>query len=32
MKYRIDRIIFTIREYAVHVLYIRHTARDELEP
>jgi len=26
------RIIFTIREDAVHVLYVRHTARDELEP
>ena len=26
------RIIFTIRDNAVHVLYVRHTARDELEP
>lgn len=26
------RILFTIREETVHVLYIRHTARDELEP
>ena len=26
------RIIFTIRQDAVHVLYVRHTARDELEP
>ena len=26
------RIIFTIREDTVHVLYVRHTARDELEP
>lgn len=26
------RIIFTIREDAVHILYVRHTARDELEP
>jgi plasmid stabilization system protein ParE len=26
------RIIFTIREDAVHVLYLRHSARDELEP
>ena len=26
------RIIFTIRDDAVHVLYVRHTARDELEP
>ena len=26
------RIIFTIREDTVHILYVRHTARDELEP
>jgi hypothetical protein len=26
------RIIFTVREETVYVLYIRHTARDELEP
>jgi plasmid stabilization system protein ParE len=26
------RIIFTIRDDVVHVLYVRHTARDELEP
>ena len=26
------RIIFTIREEAVHILYVHHTARDELEP
>lgn len=26
------RIIFTIREHVVFVLYVRHTARDELEP
>ena len=26
------RIIFTIREDEVHVLYVRHAARDELEP
>ena len=26
------RIIFTVREDAVYVLYVRHTARDELEP
>jgi plasmid stabilization system protein ParE len=26
------RILFTIREDAVHVLYVRHTARDEVEP
>lgn len=26
------RILFTIREDAVHILYVRHTARDELEP
>jgi plasmid stabilization system protein ParE len=25
------RIIFTIRNDAVHILYVRHTARDELE-
>jgi len=25
------RIIFTIRDDAVHVLYVRHSARDELE-
>jgi plasmid stabilization system protein ParE len=25
------RIIFTIREDTVHILYVRHTARDELE-
>jgi plasmid stabilization system protein ParE len=25
------RIIFTIRDDTVHVLYVRHTARDELE-
>src|SRR5271163_4295510 len=24
------RIIFTIREDAVHILYVRHTARDEM--
>ncbi len=26
------RILFTVREDAVHILYVRHTARDELEP
>ena len=26
------RIIFTIRDDTVHVLFVRHTARDELEP
>jgi hypothetical protein len=26
------RIIFTIREDTVHILYVRHSARDELEP
>ena len=26
------RIIFTVREDAVYVLYVRHPARDELEP
>jgi plasmid stabilization system protein ParE len=26
------RIIFTLREDAVHILYVRHSARDELEP
>jgi plasmid stabilization system protein ParE len=26
------RIIFTIRDDTVHILYVRHTARDELEP
>jgi plasmid stabilization system protein ParE len=26
------RIIFTIKEDAVHILYVRHTARGELEP
>ena len=26
------RIIFTIRDDAVYILYVRHTARDELEP
>ena len=26
------RILFTIREDAVVILYIRHTARDEIEP
>jgi plasmid stabilization system protein ParE len=26
------RIIFTIREDVVHILYVRHSARDELEP
>ena len=26
------RIIFTIRDSAVHVRYVRHSARDELEP
>ena len=26
------RIIFTIRDDAVHVLYVRHSACDELEP
>ena len=26
------RIIFTLRDDAVHVLYVRHSARDELEP
>jgi plasmid stabilization system protein ParE len=25
------RIIFTIREDTVHILYVRHTARDEIE-
>jgi plasmid stabilization system protein ParE len=31
-KPRTHRIIFTIRLNIVYVLYIRHTARDELEP
>jgi plasmid stabilization system protein ParE len=26
------RILFTVREDAVYVLYVRHTARDQLEP
>jgi plasmid stabilization system protein ParE len=26
------RIIFTVRGHAVHILYVRHSARDELEP
>jgi plasmid stabilization system protein ParE len=26
------RIIFPVRNETVHVLYVRHTARDELEP
>jgi len=26
------RIIYTLREDTVYVLYVRHTARDELEP
>jgi plasmid stabilization system protein ParE len=26
------RIIFTVRQDTVHILYVRHTARDELEP
>jgi plasmid stabilization system protein ParE len=26
------RVIFTIRDDAIHILYVRHTARDELEP
>ena len=26
------RIIFTIRNDVVHILYVRHTARDEIEP
>ncbi len=26
------RIIFTVREMTVYVVYVRHTARDELEP
>ena len=26
------RILFTVRGDAVHILYVRHTARDELEP
>jgi plasmid stabilization system protein ParE len=26
------RIVFTIRENSVHVLYVRHSAQDELEP
>lgn len=26
------RIIFTIRDDAVHILYVHHSARDELEP
>jgi plasmid stabilization system protein ParE len=26
------RILFTFREDTVHILYVRHTARDELEP
>jgi len=26
------RIIFTVREETVYVLYVRHTARDRLEP
>ncbi len=31
-KFHKHRILFTIRDDAVHVLYVRHTARDELEP
>jgi plasmid stabilization system protein ParE len=26
------RILFTIREDTIYILYVRHTARDELEP
>lgn len=26
------RILFTIREDAVHVLYVRHSAQDEVQP
>jgi plasmid stabilization system protein ParE len=26
------RVIFTIREETVHIRYVRHTGRDELEP
>jgi plasmid stabilization system protein ParE len=26
------RVIFTIRDDTVHILYVRHTARGELEP
>ena len=26
------RIIFTVRADTVHIIYVRHTARDELEP
>ncbi len=26
------RILFTVRGETVHILYVRHTARDELEP
>jgi plasmid stabilization system protein ParE len=26
------RILFAVREDTVHILYVRHTARDELEP
>jgi plasmid stabilization system protein ParE len=26
------RIIFTIRQDAVHVIYVRHAAQDEIEP
>ena len=26
------RILFTVREDTVHILYVRHTDRDELEP
>ncbi|MGD0044665.1 MAG: hypothetical protein ABSE84_30385 [Isosphaeraceae bacterium] len=31
-KRRKHRIIFTLREDTVYVLYVRHTARAELEP
>ncbi len=31
-KHHKHRIIFTIRDDIVHILYVRHSARDELEP
>ena len=31
-KKNAHRIIFTVREETVHVLYVHHTAQDELEP
>jgi hypothetical protein len=29
---QVHRIIFTLRQDTVYVLYVRHTAHDELEP